>query len=134
MSIYPVICLGGMLGIILHALKSMIAINSKNPCVNLKLVYKTYVSTEGFSFLVSVFCFAVLLFVSSEFVNYKAIGDDPAISTDLKDKLVHFQVANFIKVVSVICGYFSDSIVYGWLGRTEKNLKEKFGDTKTPTV
>jgi hypothetical protein len=69
----------------------------------------------------------VLLFISSEFINPGKI-DTPDVHDTLQDKLMHFRIANFIKVVSVIAGYFSDSIVYGFMGVTEKRIQKKFAD------
>lgn len=131
MNIYATISFGGLLGIILHALQACIKINKRNANVNLKMVFTEYFQTEGFSFLVSVFCYGVILFVSSEFINYKAVSGEDQVQTDLKDKLLHFQVSNFIKVTSVVVGFFADSIVYGFLGKTEKSLKAKFGTDGT---
>lgn len=127
MNIYLVMAFGGMLGILLHAVKSIWAINKKNPLTKFNQVFKEYWKTEWLSFFVSMFCFAVLLFVASEFVNLNKV-DTPDMNEPLKERLLHFKLSNFIKLTSVIMGYFSDSIIYGFLGVTEKNLNTKLAE------
>lgn len=134
MNIYVIITFGGCMGILLHAFKSILSINKANPNTNLRMVFNQYWKSDGLTLAGSFFCFFVLLFVSSEFINYKDVaGQANGIETDLKDKLVHFQIKNFIKVVSVIAGYFSDSIVYGFLGVTAKKLEQKFNSANPTT-
>ena len=115
---------GGLLGIMLHSLVSVRSINKRVPNANFKMIFKEYWANEWMSIASSVFCFAVLLFVASEFVNLEKV-DTPDYTESLKDRLVHFKLSQFIKVTSVIAGYFSDSIIYGFLGVTEKRINDK---------
>jgi hypothetical protein len=130
--IYILISIGGMIGIILHALRSMAAINKRNKYVNFRMVFDEYWKTDWFSLIVSFFSFIALVYVSSEFINYQDVtGVPPDPKADLKDKLIHFQIRNFIKASSVLAGYFADSIVYGWLGVAGKKLNQRFNKDTT---
>lgn len=129
MNIYVTITFGGLIGILLHALKVMQNINKKNASTNFRMVFNEYWKSDWFTFIGSLLCFGALLFVSSEFINYQDVtGIPPEPHQDLKDKLIHFQMRNFIKVTSVIAGYFSDSIVYGFFGVAGKRLEKRFKD------
>lgn len=125
MNIYLIMAFGGLLGILLHTLKACRDISKRHEALNFKMVVKEYWKHEGWSLFGSVLCFAVLLFVASEFVNLQAV-DNPDYATSIKDRLLNFKISNFIKLSSVIAGYFSDSLVYSFLGTTEKKMKEKF--------
>lgn len=132
MNIYIIISFGGLLGIILHAFKSIASINKANPNTNFRMVYTQFWKSDWLTVAGSFLCFFALLFVSSEFINYRDVaGQASGVETDLKDKLIHFQIKNFIKVVSVIAGYFADSIVYGFLGVTAKKLEKRFETENT---
>lgn len=120
---------GGLLGILLHAGKAMYNIKKRNE-TTFNNVFQMYWKTEWMSFLGSILCFGVLLFVASEFVNLESI-DEPDPAEDVKERLLHFKISNFIKLSSVIAGYFADSIVYGFLGVTEIKLKKKLADAET---
>jgi len=125
MNIYLLMTFGCIIGIILHAFVAIRNINKKNPYTKLKDVAKEYWSTEWLSVGFSLFCFFVLLFIASEFINLNHI-DKINYSEPLKERLIHFKMSNFIKATSVLAGYFADSIVYGFLGKTEQALNEKF--------
>lgn len=122
MNIYFLMALGGLLGIIIHAIKSIGAINKRTEGVKFKDVFKIYWTSEWLSFLSSFVLFAALLFVSSEFIDLNKI-DTPDIREPLKERLLHFKLSSFIKTASIIGGYFCDSIVYGFLGVTEGRIK-----------
>lgn len=124
MNIYAIMCLGGLLGIILHSFTSVRNINKRTAGVKFGDVLKMYWQTEYLSVITSCFCFGVLLFVASEFVNLSKI-DTIDYSESLKDRLLHFRISNFIKLTSVIAGYFADSLVYGFIGVTEKKINEQ---------
>ena len=133
MNIYFVMLFGGILGIILHTFKSVNDIRKRllitTPNVKFKTVFVEFWSSEWLALVGSLICYGTLLFVASEFANLKAMDTtDPTES--LKDRLLHFNISNFIKTSSVIAGYFSDSLVYGFLGKTEQSLKEKFDNPK----
>lgn len=130
MNIYIIMTIGGMLGIVTHSIVSIRAINNRIDAVNFKQVFKEYWTNDLPSIFFSVFFFLLLLFVASEFVDLKAI-DTTNNGEALSERLLHFRIASFIKTSSIIAGYFSDSIVYGFLGVTEKKLK-KFLDNQTP--
>jgi hypothetical protein len=66
-----------------------------------------------------------LLFCSSEFVNLNNL-EEADNSHSLKERLFNFKLASFIKTASVIAGWFNQSIVYGFMGVTEKKLKTFF--------
>jgi hypothetical protein len=121
--------IGGFLGIILHVFHTVDVISKRlypvNQKIKFNLVLKEFWATEWFSLLRSFVCFGVLLFVSSEFVNLKKITV-PDNSINLEERLLHFNIANFIKATSILAGYFSDSIIYGFFGKTEQSLKDKF--------
>jgi hypothetical protein len=127
MNIYIVMTIGGLLGIFLHSLKAVNGINKRFDQTNFQNVFKEYWAHDKLAVVTSIICFGVLLFISSEFINPGKI-DTPDVHDTLQDKLMHFRIANFIKVVSVIAGYFSDSIVYGFMGVTEKRIQKKFAD------
>lgn len=124
MNIYAVMMLGGILGIILHSFTAVRNINKRTPEATFTMVLKQYWQTEYLAVAASCLCFGVLLFVASEFVNLKQI-DTIDYSESIKDRLLHFRISNFIKLTSVIAGYFSDSLVYGFLGKTEKKINEQ---------
>ena len=127
MSTYAIMMLGGILGIILHAFVAIRNINKKNPKTKFKDVAKEYWSTEWLSVGFSFFCFLILLFVASEFINLKEV-DKIDYSEPLKERILHFKMGSFIKLTSILAGYFADSIVYGFLGKTERTLNEKFAE------
>jgi hypothetical protein len=122
--IYLVMVVGGIIGIILHSFKSIRDINKRIKSVNFREVLKEYWSSEFFSLLGSLLCFGAMLFIASEFVDLRHI-DETDYTESLKDRLMHFNISQFIKLTSVIAGYFSDSLVYGFLGVTEKNINKK---------
>jgi hypothetical protein len=126
MNIYLIMIFGGLLGIIAHAIKTIRDINRRNENVNFGLTWRIYWRTEWFSVFVSVFCYFVLLFIASEFVKLDKI-DTPDYSESIADRLLHFRISGFIKLTSVLCGYFADSLVYGFIGVTEKKIKEQTG-------
>lgn len=122
MNIYLVMILGGILGIAGNAIKTIGAINKRNDNTNFKKTWSMFWASETFALSVSVFCYGILLFVASDFVNLDKL-DTPDYGESLKERLFHFKIATFIKTTSIICGYFSNSIVYGFLGVTEKKIK-----------
>lgn len=129
MNIYLVITFGGILGLLLHALKTINGINKKYDHTSFNQVFYEYWRHDKLAFITAVFCFGVLLFVSSEFVNLnnlEAVDN----SKSLKERLFNFRLASFIKCASVIAGYFADSLVYGFMGVTEKKLDKQFKDAQ----
>jgi hypothetical protein len=137
MNLYFILAIGGLLGAFGHSLKKVNEINKKYDKTDFKAVFTEYWQHEKLAFVTSIFFYGLLLFVSSELINFKqASTSDPTDS--LQDKLLHFRLANFIKCVSVMGGWFADSIVYGAMGVTEKRLQKKFSDeeaalNKTPS-
>jgi len=123
MSIYLVMAFGGLIGIVLHALIVIRNINKRTAGVDFKAVFNEYWKTEWLSLLFSFVAFGALLFVASEFVDLKKLDNDK--SASITERLMNFRIANFIKLSSVLAGYFADSIVYGFLGITEKKLNKK---------
>jgi site-specific recombinase len=115
---------GGLIGILLHTLKTVRDINKRNASVNFKDVLGEYWKSEYISLISSLICFGAMLFIASEFVNLKQI-DATDYTQSLKERFVNFKIASFIKLTSIVVGYFSDSIVYGFLGVTEKNINKK---------
>lgn len=116
-----------MLGIVLHAFKVIRDINKRNTQVDFKMVFLEYWKTEYLSITVSILAFGTMLFVASEFIDLNHVEiSDP--KQPLSEKLMHFQISRFIKLSSVIAGYFADSILYGFFGVTEIKLKKKFSD------
>jgi hypothetical protein len=129
MNPYITMTIGGMLGIVLHTFKVIRDINKRNVNVNFRMVFLEYWKTDYLSLTVSILCFATMLFVASEFIDLNHVEiSDP--KQPLSERLMHFKIANFIKMSSVIAGYFSDSIVYGFLGVTEVKLKKQFSDAE----
>jgi hypothetical protein len=127
MNIYLIMTIGGILGIFAHSLKKVNEINKLHDNMSFQEVFVMYWSHDKLAVFTSVVCYGILLFVSSEFINYGKI-DHPDIGDSLQDKLLHFRIANFIKLTSVTVAYFSDSIVYGFMGVTEKRIQKKFAD------
>jgi hypothetical protein len=125
MNIYLVMSIGGVIGIILHGLNSIRKINKHTPNVNLHQVFSEYIKSDKLSLLISAFCFIALLFISSEFVDLSHL-EEAERGQSLKERLFHFKLAQFIKTSSIIAGYFSQYIVYGFLGKTAVNLKAQF--------
>ena len=121
MNIYFVMIIGGFAGIILHSFKAVRDIATRTAGITFSDALKEYWKTEYLSLVSSLFCFCVLLFVASEFINLNRI-DTPDYKDSIPDRLLHFRISNFIKLSSVIAGYMSDSLVYSFLGRTEKKL------------
>lgn len=134
MNIYLVMSLGGLLGISLHVLVTMQTINKNTPSATFKDVWNLYLKTDRISFIISIVSFAILLYLSGEYVNFNNL-DKVDYSEPVPDRLLHYKVANFIKTSSVIAGYFSDYIIYKFIGKTKKALEKKLGDEaddKTP--
>lgn len=127
MNIYLVMVFGGLIGITLHILVAMATINRKMEKANFRMVWKQYWSSEYLSLLMSVVAFVGLLYVSSEYVDLNNL-ERPDYSEPIKDRLFHFKLAAFIKTTSILAGFFSDYVVYKWLGVTEKKLKQKFDE------
>ena len=65
--------------------------------------------------------FIALLYLSSEYVNLENL-DKIDYSETIKDRLLHFRLSNFIKTSSLMAGYFSDYIVYKFIGKAKKKL------------
>ena len=122
MNIYWILCIGGLIGIALHVLKTLNSINKRNDKATLKLVIDEYWAHDKLALFTSIFCYMVLLFISSEFVNLNQL-ETIDYSQSLRERLYNFRIANFIKVASVIAGYFSDSLVFGFMSVTEKRIK-----------
>jgi hypothetical protein len=129
MNIYIVITFAGMLGIIGHSLRTINAINKRNSYNDLKFVFHEYWKNDKLSLITSVFSFGLLLFCSSEFVNLNDL-ESVDNSHSLKERLFNFRIAAFIKTAGVIAGWFSQSIVYSFMGVTEKRLKAFFDKDK----
>jgi hypothetical protein len=116
--------IGGTLGIFLHALKTIRDINKKSEYVDFKTVFSIYWKKEKMSFLTSIICYCVVLFLASEFIDFNDIIK-PDFSQGLKERIFHFKLSQFIRLTSVFFGYTSSSVVYGWLGVTEKTVLNK---------
>jgi hypothetical protein len=127
MNIYLVITFGGLLGILGHSLKVVNSINKRYDSTDFKTVFAEYWKHDKLALLTSMFSFAILLYVSSEFVNLNHLEDT---HDSLKERLINFKIATFIKTSSVIAGWFSDSIVYGFMGVTEKRIKKSLDELK----
>jgi hypothetical protein len=132
MNIYLVITFGGLLGIIGHSLQKINGINKRHAHTSFKAVFNEYWKHDWFSVLSSIFFFGVLLFVSSEFVNLKHL-EEADNQTSLKERLLNFRLANFIKFASVIAGWFADSLVYGIMGVAEKRIAAQL-QAQTPPI
>ena len=127
MNIYLVITFGGLLGILGHSLKVVNSINKRYDSTDFKTVFAEYWKHDKLAFITSIFSFVILLYVSSEFVNLNHLEDT---HDSLKERLINFKIATFIKTSSVIAGWFSDSIVYGFMGVTEKRIKKSLDELK----
>jgi hypothetical protein len=132
MNIYLVIAIGGLLGIFGHSLSAVNKINKRNPNTNFKEVFAAFWKNDKLSVITSVCFFGILMYCSSEFVNLNDL-ESVDNSHSLKERLFNFKLAGFIKTASVIAGWFNQSIVYGFMGVTEKKLKDFFEkDTPKP--
>jgi hypothetical protein len=127
MNIYVVMLIGGLIGIVLHSFKAVRDIAHRNDKMNFRMVLIEYWQTEYLSIAASALTFGAMMFVASEFVDLHKI-DTPDYTEPLKDRLLHFKISNFIKLTSIIAGYFSDSIVYSFLGVSEKRLQKRIAD------
>ncbi len=129
MNIYLVITMGGLLGIFGHSLSAVNKINKRHPDTNFKEVFHLFWKNDKVSVFTSVCFFGILMYCSSEFVN---LNDLEAVDNNhsLKERLFNFKLASFIKTASVIAGWFNQSIVYGFMGVTEKKLKTFFDKEK----
>jgi hypothetical protein len=125
MNIYLVITIGGLLGIFGHSLSAVNKINKRTPNTNFKEVFAAFWRNDKLSVFTSICFFGILLFCSSEFVNLNNL-EEADNSHSLKERLFNFKLASFIKTASVIAGWFNQSIVYGFMGVTEKKLKTFF--------
>jgi hypothetical protein len=121
--------IGGLIGIILHSLKNIRSINKRIPEANYKMLLREYWGKDWLSLCTSIFCFIALLFVADEFINLKAIDNLEKVGT-LKERLVNLNLATFVKLTSIIVGYFADSIVYGFMGVTEDKINKQLEDIK----
>jgi hypothetical protein len=125
MNIYLVITIGGLLGIFGHSLSAVNKINKRTANTNFKEVFAAFWKNDKLSVFTSICFFGILLFCSSEFVNLNNL-EEADNSHSLKERLFNFKLASFIKTASVIAGWFNQSIVYGFMGVTEKKLKTFF--------
>jgi hypothetical protein len=128
MNIYLIIAIGGVLGIFAHSLFAVNKINKRTGVsTTFRSIFIEYWKNDKLSFLTSCFCFLILMWISSEFVNLNQL-EQVNNAESLKERLFHFKLAGFIKTASVIAGYFADSIVYGIMGVTEKRLAKTFDE------
>ncbi len=125
MNIYVTMSVGLLIGTVLHAANSIRKINKRNPDVDFKTVLNEYLRNDKVALLVSLICSIALLWISSDFIDLKNLEAIDK-TESLKDRIFHFRLAQWIKTSSVIAGYFSDYIVYGWLGKTKGIIAEKF--------
>ena len=125
MNIYLVITIGGLLGIFGHSLSAVNKINKRTLDTNFKEVFAAFWRNDKLSVFTSVCFFGILLFCSSEFVNLSTLESTDN-NVSLKERLFNFKLASFIKTASVIAGWFNQSIIYGFMGVTEKKLKTFF--------
>ena len=129
MNIYIVMTIAGILGIICHALYKINGINRRYTETDFNKVFQEYWKHDKLALVTSFFCYGMLLFVSSEFVNLNQLeAIDPHQS--LKERLLNFRLATFIKTASVIAGYFADSLVYGAMGVAEKRIQKQIEQAK----
>jgi hypothetical protein len=131
MNIYIIITVGGLIGILLHSLKKVNEINKGFSNTTFKIVFVEFWKHDKLSLLTSAVCFGALLFISSEFVNLNQL-ESVDNTHSLKERLFNFKLAGFIKTASVIAGYFSDSLVYGFMGVTSKRIAEQFAKLTPP--
>lgn len=129
MNIYIVMSIGGLLGIALHLMVTMQTINKNTSGVGFRDVWKQYWKTDYLSFTISVLSFMVLLFVMSEWIDLNNL-DSPDLKEGYADRLLHSRLSTFIKTTSVIAGYFSDYLIYKFIGKTKKVIDQKLDDEK----
>lgn len=120
--------LGGLLGIGLHVLVTMQTINKNTPLATFRDVWSQYWKTDKIAFVISIVSFAILLYLSSEYVDLKNL-DTVDYKESIADRLLHSRLASFIKTSSVVAGYFSDYLIYKFIGKTKKVLDKKLDDT-----
>lgn len=127
MNIYVIMSLGGFLGIVLHVLVTMQTINKNTPSATFIDVWDQYWKTDKISLIISIVSFALLLYMSSEYIDLKNL-DKVDFHESLADRVLHSKLATFIKTSSAVAGYFSDYIIYKLLGKTKKVLDKKLDD------
>lgn len=128
MTNYLIMFLAGILGIILHSLIKVQEINKNTVCTNYKQVFKVYFSTDWISILISIFTVFTVLLIISEFINIQDGANTPG---NVAQQL-QYNIAHFIRTTFVVVGYCADSIVYTYLGGTQKKLQAQSG--QVPTV
>lgn len=121
MSIYLVMIIGGFLGILIHAIVTMATINKNMQKATFKVVWRCYWAYDYWSFIISIAGFTALLYLSSEYVDLEKL-DKINYSEPISERLLHFKVSNFIKTSSLVAGFFSDYIVYKFIGKAKKKL------------
>ena len=121
--------IGGFLGIVLHLFVTMQTINKNTTGVLFKDVWTQYWKTDYLSFIISVLSFFILLFVMSEWIDLNNL-DSPDFKEGYADRLLHSRLSTFIKTTSVAAGYFSDYLIYKFIGQTKKVIDKKLDDEK----
>lgn len=130
-AIYGVMILGGLFGILGHTFIAARNINKRLKAGSIGNVFGELWRTDYLSVIGGVLFFGTLLFISSDFINFTKI-DEIDYSIPLKERILHFQIANFIKTSSVLGGYFAESIMYGIFGKVEDVIKIRLDNLKIP--
>jgi hypothetical protein len=121
---YLIMFVGGLLGIFLHSLVKIRAINKRLPSENYKSVFVEYWKFEWASIILSVIAVLTAMFISSEYLNIKETDKSPAGIYEL----LQYRVAQFLKTTFVVLGFCAQAAVNAFLGVTEKKLQQKAKD------
>lgn len=124
MNHYLVMFIAGFIGVILHALIKIRGINRNLSSETYGSVFVAYWKMDWISLTTSIVVVFAAMFLSSEYLSMTDKDPIPGNITEM----IQYKLASFIKTTFVVVGYCADSIVYAYLGTTEKKLKDKAKD------
>lgn len=116
-----IVLLGGLFGIVFHALMSVRSMNKMLPKETFSSVFKAYLQTDMASLITSVLTVLFLIYLLAGNLPQP---DQPDKTGDFQDWMLYYFLKN-LRFGSAVAGYFGDSIVYAIMGRVGKRLAEK---------
>jgi ABC-type Fe3+ transport system permease subunit len=118
---YVIMLIGGLIGIFLHSLVKVRAINRRLPNENYKSVFSAYWQAEWVSVILSITVVFLAMFISSEYLGVSNDEKNPGNLTEL----LQYKIAKFLKTTFAVLGYCADAALQAFFGVTEKKLQNK---------
>ena len=126
MNIYLSVSIAFMVGVIIHAAVAMRKINNATPGIDFNGVLKEYMKTDTWTLIISILALFVYLIILSEAMGAGDLDVNHPSETASESDL-HWRIANYIKTISIIVGYWADYAVYSFFGRAKKVIDTKLG-------